>query len=347
MSSDDPAMQTPLSPLADEPGTAAAPTRRRRAEKKPAKRTRSARRAEAAAGGGGPRPIGFGVGFFFASWRVLLFVVLVQLLLGLTVVLPFYQAVSERLDHHPHAAALSGAPTSYDKSLGPWADGGMDPGLWQDIKRLDASLFEGVGITAYWMAVVAWLFGALVAGGFLGTAVSGENPVRVGAFLGHGARLYGPMLRMGICFALALYVCARLVIEAWGGLAASSEFMASSEAAGFWGARLREGVLVLLFFWLRIAADLGRARMAVMGTRGAVASFLGGLWRALRLRPILAALAYGVPVTLLLFGLGFLARVLVGDETWVLVALFVVFQIAVFLRWGGRAALLGAYTKLA
>ena len=87
--------------------------------------------------------------------------------------------------------------------------------------------------------------------------------------------------------------------------------------------------------------------MAVMGNRSAFKAFFAGLWRALRLKPILAALAFGVPTTLVLFGLGVLARELTGDDTWVLLALFFVFQVAVFVRWAGRAALLGAYAKLA
>ncbi len=343
MTPTDPAMDTPVSPL---PDAGAAPKRGLR--KTPARRSKARGRkaAEPAAGGGAQGPIGFGLGFVFASWRVLLFVVLIQLLLGLTVVLPFWQTAAAHLDHHPHASSLAGSPTAYEQSLAPWAEGGMDPGLWRDMKRVDQAFHDGVTATAYWMAVVAWLFGALVAGGLLGTAVAGEDPVRVGSFLAHGARLYGPMLRMGICFALAFYVCARIVFEAWGGTSQSSEFMASSSEVGFWGARLREGVIVLLFFWLRIAADLGRARMAVMGSRSAVKAFFGGLLRAFKPKAILAALAYGVPVTALLFGLGFLGQSLVGDDPWVLVALFFVFQLAVFLRWAGRAALLGAYAKL-
>ena len=340
----DPAMETPLSPL---PESGAAPKRARRGEIR-STRKRRARKENAPAGDGASRgPIGAGFAFIFASWRVLLFVVLIQLLLGLTVVLPFWQTASKRLDNHPHASSLAGSPTAYEQSLAPWSEGGMDPGIWADMKRVDKAFYDGVTTTAYWMALVAWLFGALIAGGFLGTAVAGEDPVRVGSFLSHGARLYGPMLRMGLIFAIGFYVCARIVFEAWGGTSASSEFMASSEETGFWGARLREGVMVLLFFWLRIAADLGRARMAVMGNRSAFKAFFAGLWRALRLKPILAALAFGVPTTLVLFGLGVLARELTGDDTWVLLALFFVFQVAVFVRWAGRAALLGAYAKLA
>lgn len=340
-SPNDPGMETPLSPLPD-----AAPKRSRRTAPEKKRAARGRREKTPAAAGGAHGPIRSGLGFMLASWRVLLFILAIQLLLGLTVVLPFWQAASARLDKHPHASSLAGSPSAYERSLPQWAEGGMDPGIWGDMKRLDKSFYDGVTTTAYWVAIVAWLFGALVAGGFLGTAVSGENPARVSAFLSHGARLYGPMLRMGLCFALAFYIAARLVFEAWGGAAQSSEFMASSEAAGFWGARLREGVMVLVFFWLRIAADLGRARMAFLGTRGAVKAFFSGLWRSLGLRPILAAFAIGLPVYAVLFGLGFLAQALVGDGTWVLVALFLVFQFAVLLRWAGRAALLGAYAKL-
>ncbi len=340
----DPGMETPLNVLAETEAPAPAPTRRRAgaAPAKPRKRGR-----DKAAGAPTSRgPLGAGLAYVGASWRVLLFVVGVQLLLGLTVIVPFYSAASERLDHHPHASSLAGSPTAYDGTLSAWAEGGLNAGIWRDLKREEASLFKGLGVTFFWVAIVAWLFGALAAGGFLGTAVSGEDPVRVGAFLTHGARLYGPMLRVGLCFALAYYLVARLVLEAWGGSVASTEFMDSSEAAGFWGARLREGVVVICFFWLRMAADLARTRMALLGTRGAVGAFLRGLGGALRPRVWLAALAFGLPTYGLLLCLGLGAQELTGDDPWVLVGLFLVFQIAVFLRWAGRAAVLAAFAKL-
>jgi len=323
---EDPGMETPLAPL---PDAQSAKGRGARAARGPGKGVRHA--------------VWLGLAHARASWRVLLFIVLVQLLLGLTVVLPFGRAIALRLDHHAHAAALAGSPDELDR--GPVWGAGLDPGIWRDIKREEASLLDGLTVTHFWIAVVAWLFGALVAGGLLGTALSGEDPVRVGSFLTLGAKNYGRMLRMGIVFALAYYVVARLVFEAWGGGIASTELMASSQATGWWGARLREGVVVLFFLWFRLAADLGRAEMIVMNRRGALRAFLRGLVRSLKLRWLGLALLIGVPAFALVLALSFAARVLIGDAWGVLVGLFLVFQLAVLLRWVSRATLLGALAK--
>ena len=278
MSAQDPGMETPVAPIEK------APTRKglRRARK--ASRRERGSRKPAARGGGGPLSDGLAYAGA-ASTRVLSFVVLVQLLLGLTVVLPFWIGISERLDHHAHAEALAGEATVYDRSLG-W-ESGLHSGIWNDIKRESKELFDGLTLTHFWVAVVAWLFGAMASGGFLGTAVAGEDPVRVGAFLTHGAKWFGPMLRMGIVVALAYYVIGRLVFEAWGGTVKPSEDMASSETSGWWGERIREYLATVLILWCCIAADLGRAEIVVFGRKSALGAFFGAL--AARSRPC----AYG------------------------------------------------------
>jgi len=280
-----------------------------------------------------------------ASWRVLGVIVLVQLLLGVTVVLPFWAGVSKRLDHNPHAAVLAGeAPDALERAQG-W-EAGLNGGIWQDLKRKEATLFDSLTLTHFWVVVIAWLFGALAAGGLLGTAASGEDPVRVGAFFTHGARGYGRMLRVGIVFGLAYYILARLVLEAWGGGIKTTEFMAASEGAAWWGDRIREAVLVVGFLWFRVAADLARAELIVYSKRSALVAFGRGLWRALARRPLGIALAVGVPGFLLLVGLGFAAQALVGDHAFVLVVLFLVVQAAVLVRWAARAGVLGAFANL-
>ena len=326
----DPGMETPLAPL---PDVAEERTSRKSRRAARGKRRFASLRAFVA----------LGLAHALASWRVLGFIVLVQLLLGLTVVLPFGRAIAERLDHHAHASALAGSPDALDQ--GPTWKAGLDSGIWRDIKREEASLFQGLTVTHFWIAVVAWLFGALVAGGLLGTALSGENPVRVGSFLTLGAKNYGRMLRMGIVFALAYYVVGRLVFEAWGKGVASTEFMDSSQGAGWWGARAREAVVLALFLWFRLAADLGRAEMIRMSRTSALGAFLRGLLRSLKLRYLSLALAIGVPAFLLVLALSFAVHALTGDAWGVLVALFFVFQLAVLLRWASRAALLGALAK--
>lgn len=319
------------------------PRKARRAARKGSKRSsRKGRRPAAGAGSRRDGPIA--VGYRFAgriSKRVLLVVVLVQLFLGLTVVLPFWQGISEHLDHHPHAAAIAGSPTAEDTALG-W-EAGLHPGIWRDVQREEKGLFEGLTLIHFWVSIVAWLFGAVAAGGFLAMAVSGENPVRVGAFFAHGAKWFGRMLRVGIVFGLLYYIAARLILEAWSGSIQPDEFMNASEASGWWGARLRELVVVLCFFWFRIAADLARTDLVVFGRKSAVGAAFRGLLGALRPRNIWTAMAFGVPSLVLLLILGVVAQMLVGDGMITLVLLFLVFQLAVGIRWATRAGLLAAF----
>lgn len=347
----DPGMETPLAPMPEldavlgpdvdlgtrpTKGTAPKKSRPRRGKKSRA----PARKPGAASAGRGP----VGAGWAYAgriSLRVLVFVVLVQLLLGVTVVLPFASAVGEKLDAHPHAAAIAGDPSPEDAALG-WR-AGLDPGIWSDTRRELGDLLGGLTFVHFWVALVAWLFGAVAAGGFLGTYVAGENPVRVGAFLGQGAKYFGRMLRVGLLFALAYYVTARLVFEVWGGSVQSTEFESASETAGWWGGRIRELVMVLCFLWFRVAGDLARADLVVYGRTGAVAAWFRGLVGALRPRTMLTALAFGVPAFVLLVGLGFAARALTGDETHTVIVLFLLFQLAVGVRWAARAGVLAAF----
>jgi len=325
----DPGMDTPLAelPPVDE-ASESAPARRAPRKPSPA-----------------PGLLGTGLRHARASWRVLLVIVLVQLLLGLTVVLPFWQGVSDRLDHHPRAAVLAGAEPDAIQAAQGWT-AGLDPGIWRDLKRQEAPLFDRLTLTHFWVVVIAWLFGALASGGLIGGAVSREDPVRVGAFFEHGAKWYGRMLRVGIVFGVAYYLVARIVLEAWGGSIKPDEFMASSEGAGWWGERIREAVLVVCFLWFRVAADLARAELVVYSKRSALTAFGRGLWRALRRRTLGVALAFGVGGFALLLGLGVLAQGLEGDAALILIALFVVIQLAVAVRWASRAALLGAFVKL-
>jgi len=70
---------------------------------------------------------------------------------------------------------------------------------------------------------------------------------------------------------------------------------------------------------------------------------LRGLIYALRPRTILAALAFGVPALVLLLLLGLVAQRLTGDGTITLLVLFLVFQVAVAVRWASRAGVLAAF----
>ncbi|MDJ0522634.1 MAG: hypothetical protein QNJ90_11255 [Planctomycetota bacterium] len=323
----DPGMETPLAELPPVDAPEAEPLRVPRKQDQPT------------------GPLRAGLAHARASWRVIVVIVFVQLLFGLTVVVPLWQGLAARLDHHPHAPALAGAQPDPIAAGQGWG-AGLAPGIWSDIQRLDKSLFDSLTLTHFWIVVVAWLFGALASGGLIGAAVSREDPVRVGHFFTQGARWYGRMLRVGIVFGLAYYLAARLVIEAWGGAVAPDEFMASSGSSAWWGERLREAVLVFCFLWFRVAADLARAELIVYSKRSALGAFWRGLWRAVRRKVWGTAIVIGVPAFLLLLGLGWLGQALTGDAVLVLVALFIVMQLAVAVRWASRAAVLGAFVKL-
>lgn len=336
--SGDPGLDTPLAPLPDPAEAAPAPTPRR-------KRKRVARSFEPGGLWDGLRA---GLRYAWSARWVLLMVVGFQILLALTLVMPFRAAVGKHFDHHAHAPALAGTPDAFDETSdvpgardgGPLREPGLDGALWGDVKRAEKSLFESLGVTFFWIVLIAWLFGAVVAGGFLGTSLEPQQRVKVGRFLTLGGRNFGRMLRVGVVFAVAYYLVGRIVIEMWGGSVTSDEFMASSEASGWLGARLREAVVVVLFLWFRVAADLARADLVVYSRRSALLAFLRGLGAALRPRIVGLAICLGAPAFAILLGLGLATDLLEGDSTLLLVALFLVIQLAVLVRWTSRAALL-------
>lgn len=334
----DPGLTTPLGPLPDPGAPRPAPVPSRR----PSAR---ATRAAGAPPGGPPRlgaALRAGLRHAGGSWRPLLLVLCVQLGLALTVVAPLAGALAEPLDHHAHASALAGAPDDADRELG-W-EAGMHPGVWRDLGRQQEGVFSALSLAFFWVCVAGWVFGAFAAGGFLGTVGSGR--VRLGAFVEAGARRFGPLLRVGIAFALAYYLLGRLVLEAWAGSVASDEHMAASQGTAFWGERVREGVMVLGFLWLRLVADSARAHLVVTGRRGALRALAAGVARALSPRRwALAALVGGVAFGAIV-GLGPLSRLFAGTGTVGLLGTFALIQGAVLLRWASRAALLGGLAAL-
>jgi hypothetical protein len=344
MTSGDSGMETPLAPIELAEEAKPAPASPRRGRRGKAARKKDAKDGASKAPGTLGAAVRWGLSYALSARRVLFFVLLVQLALALTVVLPFWAGIAPHLDNNPHAPALAGSPNAADQALG-W-EAGLDTGIWRDIQREEKSLFDALTVTHFWIAVVAWLFGALVAGGFLGTSVTGERPVKVGRFLTVGAKHYGRMLRVGIVFALAYYVCARIVFEAWGTGAKSSELMEASEGAGWWADRAREAVFVLLFLWFRVAGDLARADLVVYSRTSALGAFLRGLGGALRLRSWGTALLIGLPAFVLLLVLALAARALTGDSWLVLLGLFLVFELAVLVRWASRAAVVTGLAHL-
>ncbi len=282
------------------------------------------------------------LGHLCLSWRALLFVLAVQLLLGLTVIVPLHAGLAESLDHHAHASALAGAPDAHDLELG-W-EAGMHPGVWRDLGREQEALLAALPLALFWICVTAWVFGAFAAGGFLGTY--GAARIRLGAFVEQGGRRFFPMLRVGVLFALSYYVLGRLVLEVWAQSVASDEFMAASQGVGWWGERVREGVMVLGFLWLRLAGDSARAQLVASDRRGALRAFLTGMLRACSPRRWVLALALGVPAFGLLLLLAPLLGLLGGGSALALLGGFVLIQVAVLLRWSSRAAVLGGLLSL-
>lgn len=313
----DPGMQTPVAPLPAPELEEAAPPR----APAPPGSVRSALRLAAR--------------YVLRAWRPLLLVLLVQLLLALTVVLPFQSRLAERLDEHARAPELART---------------LDGGIWRDVQRLEEAVFAGLSVTLFWVVLVAWLFGAFAAGGFLGTAVDAHQAPSAGRFATQGGRYLGRMLRVGLVFLLLVWVAGRLVLELWAVAAEPAERDAPTAGAAFWGARLREGVFLLAFLWLRVAADLARADLVVFARRSAVAAFARGAWQTLRhpVRTLGLALAIGAPAFLALVLLGVLLGVAEGaGSTWpFLLAAFLVVQLAVLVRWAARAGLLTAFAHV-
>lgn len=322
----DPGMDTPLAPLPDpreEPVVTRAP-----------------------APDGLRASFGAGVGHAVRSWRPLLLLVMLQLLLALTVVVPFHVRVAARLDAHAHAPALSGTPDAFDEELG-WASG-LDPGIWRDVKRLEAATFEGLGLVLFWTVVVAWLFGAVAAGGFLGTQGATEGGIRVRSFLAAGGAGFGRMVRVGLVFLLATYLIVRLVFDLGGGLLEDTEREATTAAVGWWASRAREAVFLLLFLALRVAADVARADLIVTGRRSALFAFGRGVGTVVRhpVRTLGLGLWVGMPAFAVLLALGVLSRAMEGPGGLALGLGFLLVQVAVLVRWASRAALLGGFASM-
>jgi hypothetical protein len=290
-------------------------------------------------------PAGAGLGFALRAWRPLLCVLAIQLVLGLAVVAPFHARMSARLDAHGHAPALAGRPDAFDQVLG--FEGGLHPGVWTDAKRLEEPLFEGLSVALFFVVTVAWLFGALAAGGFLGIAASG-GPAKASRFFHEGGRWFPRMLRVGLCFGVLYLLLGRVVFELWGLSVADAEKASPSEASNWRAARLREGTFVLLFLWLRVVGDLARADLVVFARRSALLAFLRAFGRTLRhpLRTLLPALLLGAPAFALLLGLGTAMNALGAGPDWTLWAQLGVIQAAVLVRWASRAAVLAADVEI-
>ena len=320
---EDPGMQTPRTPLPPPPPAPPAPA------------------APSLFGA-----IGEGLAYVRRAWRALLFVMCVQLLLAASVVVPVQAGLMEHLDHHAHAPALGGAPDAYDRAVG-WTHGGIDRGVLADVVRVEKPRMDAATVTLFWIVLIAWLFGAVVAGGVLGTVGGDRGSVPVNAFLAAGGANFWRMLRVGVVFGLFWMVMARIVMEGWGAAVAPDELLASSEETGWWGDRIREGVLVLTFLWLRVAGDLARVDLGRRGKRSALLGVLRGFGRTLRhpLRMPGVALAFGVPAFAGVFGLGMLMDVTEGDHWLAWLVTFVVVQTAVVVRWAGRMGVLAAYVR--
>jgi hypothetical protein len=272
-------------------------------------------------------------------------VLFVQILLALTVVVPFQAALGDRLDAHPHASALGGNPTQADRALG-W-EAGMDPGLWTDAMRGLESLFQSLSVVLFWVLLLAWLFGAVAAGGFL-SLVAEPGPASVGRFFAGGGRWFGRMARVGVVFFLVFLVVGRLVYEGWGAAVKDTEIHAASGGVGWWGEQARGLTLLFFFLVLRAAGDLARADLVLTGRRSAFLAFFRRLGTVIRhpVRTLGAALLVGLPAFAALYALSFLLPLLPQGGWAGIAALFLVLQLAVLLRWASRAAVLAADAHL-
>lgn len=337
----DEGLETPLAPI---PVEAASPRKAPRA-----KRTRTPRRARSEASGDAPRALLRGAyGFALRSWRVLLGVLLVHLVLAFAVVMPLQMRVEARLGTHMHAPAMGGAPDAIDAGSATfWREPGVAASVWRDVRRLEAGVFETRGIVLFWTSIVAWLFGALVAGGHLGGAHYGGRP-RFAVFVREGARHYGAMLRVGLVFALLVYLLARLVIDFWSAGITPAQEAASDSGVAWWGKHIRFAVLAVGFLWLRVVADLARADLVVRERGSAWAAVFRAWGRTLR-HPLASfglALGVGVPLLALVLGLAWVHDLLGTPSTAMVLVGFGIVQLAVWLRLASRAAVLAGDVEL-
>lgn len=333
----DPGMETPMAPLpAPE---ASSPRRRQRAADLP-------KASESTDHPGFFTPFQTGLGYAGRAWRVILCVLFVHLALAMTVVMPLQVRMADRLDGHAHGPALAGVPDNYDRAAG-WETGGLASGVWADAKRLEESLLDTQNVTMFWIAIVAWLFGALVNGGYLGTARAGGR-VTFSGFIEHGGRWFWRMLRMGIVFALAYYVLATGVMLFWAKSVTVDEKWSPTSETQWWWELGRWVVMLAAFLWMRVAADLGRADLVRSERRSALLAYVRGIGWTLRhpLQTFVLALFIGLPAFLILLGLGALLGALESGGLLAFLLAFLAIQLAAFVRLFARAAVLAGDDQL-
>lgn len=298
-------------------------------------------------------PVASGLGHAFASWRTVLVVVLVQLLLAATVVLPWGARLMDRTARHAHAPALGGEPDAHDRAYGHVLAGPTEAVL-REIEREEAPTLEALERVQLVVVLLAWVVGAFAAGAFLGTAPGMPSAHRGGGTvpardaLAAGGRHVFAMLRVGLVFAVLLVVAWRLVFETWGGIAGVSEAAAPSARTAWWGERWREVAALGAFFLLRAAADAARADLVRGRRRSAFVAMLSGL--LLPLRHPIALLGLALPVALLAWGIplaaGYLLPLLEAPHAVGHLTVFLVLQATVAACWLARAAWLAGVAVL-
>ncbi|MCA9313912.1 MAG: hypothetical protein H6806_03680 [Planctomycetes bacterium] len=298
-------------------------------------------------------PVAGGLGHAFASWRTVLVVVVVQLLLAATVVLPWGARLMDRTARHAHAPALGGEPDAHDRAYGHVLAGPTEAVL-REIEREEAPTLEALERVQLLVVLLAWVVGAFAAGAFLGTspgmpgAPRGGGTIPAREALAAGGRHVFAMLRVGIVFAVLLVIAWRLVFETWGAIAGVGEAAQPSARVAWWGERWREVAAVAAFFWLRVAADAARADLVRGRRRSAWIAILAGL--LLPFRHPIALLGLAVPVALLAWGvpwaLGYLLPVLEAPHAVGHLTVFLVLQVAVAACWFARAAWLAGVAVL-
>lgn len=342
----DPAMDTPLAPIeAPEPASRRPdPGGARKRGRRGAKRRSRAQEMTLTPTFIGPWQTG--VAFGLRAWHLVLAALVVHLVLALTVVMPFQSRMAERLDGHAHGPALAGEPDAYDRLVG-WEQGGLAPDVWGDAKRLESSLLDGQKLTVFWIAIVAWLFGALCAGGYLGAARDGGKPTLAG-WLGHGGAWFGRMLRVGLVFALAYYVLATLVLVLWANMGSVGEKWSPTSSTAWWAEFWRNAVMVAGFLWLRVVADLARADLVRTDRRSALLAFFRACGTTFRhpLRTLGLAVLIGLPAFGIVLGLGALLDGISTTGVGGLLLGFVVIELAVFVRLLARACVLAGSAQL-
>jgi hypothetical protein len=283
--------------------------------------------------GGTLRECGSGIVRAFGRTRILALVYLLNLVPALAIGIPYAGAFDR-------AASLRGD----GPALLPAYDGDFD----LDFRLRNASFLEGLRGVVGVLALVSFLLGSFVAGGWIGVFHEPRGTGSVQAFFRWGGRQWYRFLRVSAFTLLGVHFVGvlthgagwRLLLDLAAGVSSVSELGSGKTAVLVeWG---RGGAYVLLLAVLFAAGDFARVAIVEADRRSAVLAWFHGIAFLLRhpLRTGLLVAFFGLAEALLLAGAT--AALRAGSEHvrsgWGAVGLLLLMQATLVGRVGIRGA---------